>query len=52
MLKRDDVEEEEEEGMLNEEDLVEAKVSWDVGEALGLRVSNKRAMIVALSKVS
>ena len=41
----------EEEVMLNEEDLVDAKVTWDVGKALGLQVSNERAMFEALSKV-
>ena len=41
----------EEEVMPNEEDLVDAQVSWDVGKALGLHVSNERTMFEALSKV-
>ena len=34
-----------------DEDLVEAKVAWDLGKFLGLEVSNDEAMIAALSKV-
>ena len=34
-----------------EEDLVEARVSWDIGKALGLKVGNDKAMVVALAKV-
>ena len=34
-----------------EEDLVEAQNTWNIGKALGLKVSNEKAMIDALSKV-
>ena len=34
-----------------EEDLVEARISWDVGKFLGLKVKNDKAMIDALAKV-
>ena len=34
-----------------EEDLVEAWVTWDTGESLGLKVSNEKAVIVTLAKV-
>ena len=34
-----------------EEDLVEARVSWDLGKAMGLKVSNDKAMVAALAKV-
>ena len=37
--------------ILDEEDLVEARVSWDVGKVLGLKVSNDKAMIDTLAKV-
>ena len=35
----------------NNEDLVEVKISWDVGKTLGLQVSDEGAMIAALAKV-
>ena len=34
-----------------EENLIKARVSWDLGKVLGLRVSNEIAMIEALAKV-
>ena len=34
-----------------EEDLVEARISWDIGKSLGCKVSNEKAMICALAKV-
>ena len=40
-----------EEVMPDGEDLVEARITWDVGKFLGLKVSNEEAMIDALSKV-
>ena len=39
------------ETMPNEEDLVEAQIAWDIGKVLGLRVSNEKVMIDAISKV-
>ena len=33
----------------NDEDLMEAQVSWDLGKVLGLQVSNERAMVGALA---
>ena len=33
----------------NDEDLMEAQVSWDLGKVLGLQVSNERAMVSALA---
>ena len=38
-------------GMPNEEDLVEAKIAWEVGKTLEYEVSNKEAMICALAKL-
>ena len=35
-----------------EEDLVEARISWDIGKTLGCKVSDEKAMICALAKVS
>ena len=35
----------------NDEDLVEAKISLDVGKTLGLQVCNEGAMIAALANV-
>ena len=35
----------------DEDDLVEAQITWDIGKELGLQVSNDRAMLKALSKV-
>ena len=37
--------------ILDEEDLVEAWVSWKVGKVLELKISNDKAMIDALAKV-
>ena len=37
--------------LLFEEELIEAKNSWNIGKALGFKVSNDLAMIEALSKV-
>ena len=37
--------------MPNEDDLVEAKITWDLGKELGLQVSDERALLKALSKV-
>ena len=34
-----------------EEDLVEVRVTWDIGKTLGLSVSNEKAMFDALAKV-
>ena len=34
-----------------EEDLMEARISWDVGKILGLKVSNEKTMVTSLSKV-
>ena len=34
-----------------EEDLVGARISWDIGKTLGLKVSNENAMFDALAKV-
>ena len=34
-----------------EKDLVEAQNSWNIGKALGLKVSNENAIIEAISKV-
>ena len=34
-----------------EEDLVEARISWDIGKTLGLKVSNENAMFDVLAKV-
>ena len=36
----------------SEEDLVETRITWDLGKALGFKVCNKKDMISALSKVS
>ena len=47
LLQKDDNEEE----VLGEEDLVEAQITWDIGETFGFKVSNKKAMIVTLAKV-
>ena len=40
-----------EDEVLCEKDLVEAQVSWDIGETLGLKVNNKKVMIEVLAKV-
>ena len=37
--------------VLDEDDLVEAQIMWDLDKELGLQVSNERAMLKALSKV-
>ena len=34
-----------------EEDLVEARISWDMGKIMGFNISNDEAMIKALAKV-
>ena len=34
-----------------EDELVEAKVTWDIGKMLGCQVNNEEAMIKALAKV-
>ena len=34
-----------------EEDLVEARITWDIGKTLGCKVSNEKAMICALAKL-
>ena len=34
-----------------DEEVMETKISWDVGKTLGLPVSNEGAMIAALAKV-
>ena len=37
--------------ILNEEDLVEAQITWDMGKEMGFRVSDEKAMLKALLKV-
>ena len=34
-----------------EDELVEAKVTWDIGKTLGCQVNNEEAIIKALTKV-
>ena len=34
-----------------EEDLVEARITWDIGKMMGLEVSNEKAMVDAIAKV-
>ena len=38
-------------GMPSEEDLVEARIAWEVGKTLGCKVSNEEAMIRALANI-
>lgn len=38
-------------GSASEEDLVEMQVTWDLGKALELKISNEKAMIDALAKI-
>ena len=35
----------------DEEGLVEAQITWEIGKALGCSTSNKKAMIEAIAKV-
>ena len=43
--------ENEEEEALNEDDLVEAQVTWGLGKELELKVGDEKTIIAALSKV-
>ena len=37
--------------VLCEEDLLEARITWDIGKILGCKVSNEKAIIYALAKL-
>ena len=37
--------------MPNDENLVEARVTWDLGKTLGLKGSNEKSIIDALAKI-
>ena len=42
---------EQEAAIPDEDDLVEAQITWDLGREFGFRVNDEKAMIEALSKV-